>query len=77
MITDSPGSIAGLRREQMAMQNAQRKMKIAHYGRSKSAKFESVPLDSFSNITSKTSEEEEEKRCSFITPNSGTFRSKL
>ncbi|WJX87474.1 DNA-3-methyladenine glycosylase I [Trifolium repens] len=71
MITDSPGSIAGLRREQMAMQNAQRKMKIAHYGRSKSAKFESVPLDSFSNITSKTSEEEEEeKRCSFITPNS-------
>ncbi|WJX93219.1 DNA-3-methyladenine glycosylase I [Trifolium repens] len=74
MITDSPGSIAGLRREQMALQNAQRKMKIAHYGRSKSAKFESVvvvvvPLDPLSNITSKTSEEEE-KRCSFITPNS-------
>jgi DNA-3-methyladenine glycosylase I len=81
MITDSPGSIAGLRREQMALQNAQRKMKIAHYGRSKSAKFESVvvvvvPLDPLSNITSKTSEEEE-KRCSFITPNSGTFDRKL
>jgi DNA-3-methyladenine glycosylase I len=81
MITDSPGSIAGLRREQMALQNAQRKMKIAHYGRSKSAKFESVvvvvvPLDPLSNITSKTSEEEE-KRCSFITPNSGTFGRKL
>ncbi|KEH19325.1 DNA-3-methyladenine glycosylase I [Medicago truncatula] len=71
LITDSPGSIAGLRREQMALQNAQRKMKIAHYGRSKSAKFESVsiPLDSSNNLISKTSEEEE-KRCSFITPNS-------
>ncbi|XVF87931.1 hypothetical protein PTKIN_Ptkin19aG0008300 [Pterospermum kingtungense] len=61
----SPGSIAAVRREQMALQQAQRKMKIAHYGRSKSAKFESkvVPLDSKSAA-------EEEKRCSFITPNS-------
>ncbi|KAF4389039.1 hypothetical protein F8388_026768 [Cannabis sativa] len=51
LITDSPGSIAAGRREQMALQHAQRKMKIAHYGRSKSAKFErnlidSNPLDS-------------------------------
>ncbi|CAI8607023.1 unnamed protein product [Vicia faba] len=71
LITDSPGSIAGLRREQMALQHAQRKMKIAHYGRSKSAKFESVvaPLDTLNNLASKTSEEKE-KRCSFITPNS-------
>ncbi|KAK8313400.1 hypothetical protein V6Z11_D01G107700 [Gossypium hirsutum] len=40
-------------------------MKIAHYGRSKSAKFESkvVPLDN-------TKPAEEKKRCSFITPNS-------
>ena len=44
LITDSPGSIAGLRREQMALQHGQRKMKIAHYGRSKSAKFESVAV---------------------------------
>ncbi|TYI96959.1 hypothetical protein E1A91_D01G110200v1 [Gossypium mustelinum] len=59
------GSIAAVRREQVALQQAQRKMKIAHYGRSKSAKFESkvVPLDN-------TKPAEEKKRCSFITPNS-------
>ncbi|KAK7323973.1 hypothetical protein VNO77_27477 [Canavalia gladiata] len=70
LITDSPGSIAAVRREQMALQQAQRKMKIAHYGRSKSAKFERVvPLDpSTTSLTSKPSEEE--KRCSFITANS-------
>ncbi|WVZ02756.1 hypothetical protein V8G54_023562 [Vigna mungo] len=69
LITESPGSIAAVRREQMALQHAQRKMKIAHYGRSKSAKFERVvPLDPSTNLTSKTSEEE--KRCSFITANS-------
>jgi len=78
LITDSPGSIAGLRREQMALQHAQRKMKIAHYGRSKSAKFESVvvPLHPSTNLISKTSEEEE-KRCSFITPNSGNSESNI
>lgn len=71
LITDSPGSIAAVRREQMALQQAQRKMKIAHYGRSKSAKFERVvPLDpSTTTLTSKPTEEE--KRCSFITANSG------
>ncbi|KAF7835830.1 putative GMP synthase [glutamine-hydrolyzing] [Senna tora] len=74
LITESPGSIAAVRREQMALQQRQRKMKIAHYGRSKSANFERIttiaPLDpSTSNlITPKTNEEE--KRCSFITPNS-------
>ncbi|KAK7405790.1 hypothetical protein VNO78_07399 [Psophocarpus tetragonolobus] len=69
LITESPGSIAAVRREQMALQHAQRKMKIAHYGRSKSAKFERlIPLDPSINVTSKTSEEE--KRCSFITANS-------
>ncbi|XP_027342245.1 uncharacterized protein LOC113855021 isoform X1 [Abrus precatorius] len=70
LITDSPGSIAAVRREQMALQQAQRKMKIAHYGRSKSAKFERVvPLDpSTTSLTSKPNEEE--KRCSFITANS-------
>ncbi|OMO68926.1 Methyladenine glycosylase [Corchorus capsularis] len=63
-IIEAPGSIAAVRREQVALQQAQRKMRIAHYGRSKSAKFESqvVPLD--------TKSTEEEKRCSFITPNS-------
>lgn len=70
LITEAPGSIAAVRREHMALQQAQRKMRIAHYGRSKSAKFENVvPFDSSINITTKTAEEE--KRCSFITPNSG------
>lgn len=73
LITDSPGSIAAGRREQMALQQAQRKMKIAHYGRSKSAKFERVfPIDPSSALELKTSNEEE-KRCSFITANSGNF----
>ncbi|XWS10503.1 hypothetical protein CRYUN_Cryun39dG0085000 [Craigia yunnanensis] len=69
LIVEAPGSIAAVRREQMALQQAQRKMKIAHYGRSKSAKFESkvVPLDTSSVVTKSS---EEEKRCSFITPNS-------
>ena len=75
LITESPGSIAAVRREQMALQNAERKMKIAHYGRSKSAKFESKvsPLvQSLGNI--KTSESLVlERRCTSITPNSGNF----
>lgn len=72
LITEAPGSIAAVRREQMALQHAQRKMRIAHYGRSKSAKFEKVVplLDSLPRT--KTSEEEE-KRCSFITSNSGIY----
>lgn len=69
LITESPGSIAAGRREQMALLQAQRKMRIAHYGRSKSEKFEKVvPFDSSSDMTTKNAEEE--KRCSFITPNS-------
>lgn len=65
LITESPGSIAAVRREQVALQQAQRKMRIAHYGRSKSAHFEKiVPLDS------KIKPAVEDRRCSFITPNS-------
>ncbi|XP_022947743.1 uncharacterized protein LOC111451659 isoform X1 [Cucurbita moschata] len=61
----SPGSIAAVRREQVALQQAQRKMRIAHYGRSKSARFEKiVPFDS------KIKGVVEDRRCSFITPNS-------
>ncbi|KAJ0098748.1 hypothetical protein Patl1_19771 [Pistacia atlantica] len=71
LIVESPGSIAAVRREQMALQHAQRKMRIAHYGRSKSAKFEAkiVPIDNSSSTTA-TKATEEERRCSFITPNS-------
>ncbi|KDP44662.1 hypothetical protein JCGZ_19698 [Jatropha curcas] len=71
LIVEAPGSIAAVRREQMAFQHAQRKMRIAHYGRSKSAKFEPkfAPIDSSINEPN-SKHDEEEKRCSFITPNS-------
>ncbi|KAK9269391.1 hypothetical protein L1049_001164 [Liquidambar formosana] len=64
LIVEAPGTIAAVRREQMAFSQAQRKMRIAHYGRTNSAKFEAkiVPIESSSSG--------EEKRCSFITPNS-------
>ncbi|PIA37609.1 hypothetical protein AQUCO_03000282v1 [Aquilegia coerulea] len=68
-IVEAPGSIAAARREQMTLIQAQRKMRIAHYGRTNSGKFEgkNVPVDSaLNNITSNS----QEKRCSFITPNS-------
>ncbi|KAI3700177.1 hypothetical protein L2E82_44798 [Cichorium intybus] len=72
-IVDAPGSIAAARREQVAVMQVQRKMRIAHYGRSKSAKY-----DSCSKLTSYNFDPNsltpaivrEEKRCSFITPNS-------
>lgn len=68
LITEAPGSIAAGRREQMALQHAQRKMRIAHYGRSKSANFERVaPIDTMEAKAG----EEDHKRCSFITANSG------
>ena len=68
LITEAPGTIAAGRREQMALQHAQRKMRIAHYGRSKSANFERVaPTDTMEAKAG----EEDHKRCSFITANSG------
>lgn len=76
LITESPGSIAAVRREQMALQQKERKMKIAHYGRSKSANFErlnSLVHNSSSDSLITPKPNDEEKRCSFITPNSGNF----
>lgn len=73
LIVEAPGSIAAARREQVAIMQEQRKMKIAHYGRTKSGKYQGkvVPvLDSAAN--SSTISERQQKRCSFITPNSGT-----
>ncbi|XP_065852728.1 uncharacterized protein [Euphorbia lathyris] len=76
LIVESPGSFAAVRREQMAIQNAQRKMKIAHYGRSKSAKFEPnyvLPNSNYGvvdQIPIKSHHEQDKIRCSFITPNS-------
>lgn len=63
-----PGTIAAIRRQQMALQQAQRKMKIAHYGRSKSAKFESTTTTTITNTT--THHQPQHKRCTFITNNS-------
>lgn len=70
-ISSSPGSIAAARREQVAIMQVQRKMRIAHYGRTKSAKYDTkiVPLDSSSSLT--TANVKEERRCHFITSNSG------
>ncbi|KAB2601740.1 titin-like [Pyrus ussuriensis x Pyrus communis] len=68
LIVEAPGSIATARREQVATMQEQRKMRIAHYGRTKSAKYEGkvVPLDS----SQPNDFSQEKKRCSFITPNS-------
>lgn len=68
LIVEAPGSIAAARREQVAIMQVQRKMKIAHYGRANSVNYQLgrvVPLDSTSAPAN------EEKRCSFITSNSG------
>ncbi|GFS44768.1 DNA glycosylase superfamily protein [Actinidia rufa] len=67
---EAPGSIAAARREQVAIMQVERKMKIAHYGRAKSAKYQGkgVPLDS--NSASNIATVREEKRCNFITRNS-------
>ncbi|KAK1439358.1 hypothetical protein QVD17_05174 [Tagetes erecta] len=72
-IVDSPGSIAAARREQVAVMQVQRKMRIAHYGRSKSAKYDScskLTSYSFDPNSLTNTVVREEKRCSFITPNS-------
>nr|GME00665.1 dual specificity protein kinase splA-like [Ipomoea batatas] len=69
VMIDEPGSIAAARREQVAIMQVQRKMRIAHYGRTKSAKYEGkVASGDFSAAV--TAVVREEKRCSFITPNS-------
>ncbi|XP_042519807.1 uncharacterized protein LOC122093526 [Macadamia integrifolia] len=69
LLIEAPGSIAAARREQVTLQQAQRKMKIAHYGRSKSAKFEGK-VGNFDSSPNTATTAREEKRCSFITPNS-------
>ncbi|KAF8109459.1 hypothetical protein N665_0095s0032 [Sinapis alba] len=68
LITDAPGSIAAVRREQVAAQQALRKLKIAHYGRSKST------LTSFNSSKIvplvHPHPHPHPQRCSFITPTS-------
>ncbi|KAJ8758824.1 hypothetical protein K2173_000545 [Erythroxylum novogranatense] len=67
LTVEAPGSIAAARREQVALMQEQRKSRIAHYGR-KPAKFSGKVAAVDSMPTGTTSREE--KRCSFITPNS-------
>ncbi|KAJ6393326.1 hypothetical protein OIU77_022737 [Salix suchowensis] len=68
LLVESPGSIAAARREHVAGMQEQRKMRIAHYGRTKSAKYQGKVVPADSSATNTISREE--KRCSFITPNS-------
>ncbi|KAJ7010259.1 hypothetical protein D5086_000653 [Populus alba] len=68
LLVESPGSIAAARREHVAVMQEQRKMRIAHYGRTKSAKYQGKVVPADSPATNTISREE--KRCSFITPNS-------
>ncbi|KAL0398066.1 UNVERIFIED_CONTAM: putative GMP synthase [glutamine-hydrolyzing] [Sesamum radiatum] len=70
----APGSIAAARREQVAIFHEQRKLRIAHYGRT-AAKSSSPPNNNndrySSNLAANNSGPvQQEKRCSFITPNS-------
>ncbi|CAA7016255.1 unnamed protein product [Microthlaspi erraticum] len=66
LITEAPGSIAAVRREQVAAQQALRKLKIAHYGRSKST------LNSYSSskVVPLINPQPYPQRCSFLTPTS-------
>ncbi|XP_020256682.1 uncharacterized protein LOC109833429 [Asparagus officinalis] len=65
MADRAPGSIAAAQREQASLMQAQRKMKIAHYGRTPEKLEKVAPVIDNSNVNS-----QEEKRCSFITANS-------
>jgi DNA-3-methyladenine glycosylase I len=72
LLVEAPGTIAAARREQVAVMQEQRKMRIAHYGRTKSAKYQGKIVPANSPATSTITRED--KRCSFITPNSGFKR---
>ncbi|KAK4399579.1 putative GMP synthase [glutamine-hydrolyzing] [Sesamum angolense] len=63
----APGSIAAARREQVAIFHEQRKLRIAHYGRTAT---KSSPPNNNNDRSSSNLAVQQEKRCSFITPNS-------
>lgn len=76
-IGDAPaGSIAAARREQVAILQEQRKMRIAHYGRTTKSSPVCVklhlPPDNIHDHQH-SSLAQQEKRCTFITPNSGQY----
>lgn len=60
-----PGTIAIEYRQKGSLTNGERKIRVAHYGRVGSIKNATLDLES------NASDVKEEKRCSFITPNSG------
>ncbi|XP_031473320.1 uncharacterized protein LOC116245868 [Nymphaea colorata] len=66
ILLKSPGSIAAARREQVSLLQAQRKQKIAHYGRTPKAGVKPLQEEPLTP----TSEAQEHKKCNFITPNS-------
>ncbi|XP_019198895.1 PREDICTED: uncharacterized protein LOC109192650 [Ipomoea nil] len=70
LITEAPGSIAAARREQVAIMQVQRKMRIAHYGRTKSGKLEDGKIGAADSQPPPATSPHQEKRCSFITANS-------
>ncbi|KAL4200946.1 hypothetical protein AMTRI_Chr02g256160 [Amborella trichopoda] len=63
-IAEVPGSIAAARREEAKQIKAQRKQKIAHYGRAKKAGVASPA------VVAEAVAVQEQRRCSFITANS-------
>jgi DNA-3-methyladenine glycosylase I len=67
---DVAGSIAAAQRVQTAIVQAQRKMRIAHYGRTKSM-VERKPASVADATIYETTSSQNEKRCSFITAYSG------
>lgn len=67
---DVAGSIAAAQRVQTAIVQAQRKMRIAHYGRTKSM-VERKPASVVDATIYETTGSQDEKRCSFITTYSG------
>ncbi|KAF5729248.1 hypothetical protein HS088_TW21G01409 [Tripterygium wilfordii] len=66
---EAPGSIAAKRREQVATMQEQRKLRIAHYGRTKSAKSETKVV-SVGSLSSTSTIAQEENRCGYMTSNS-------
>ncbi|KAM6552394.1 hypothetical protein CsatB_002202 [Cannabis sativa] len=72
LLVEAPGSIAAARREQVATMQVQRKMRIAHYGRttSKSSSKPDFSVSAGAAAGAGVVVNREQKRCSYITPNS-------
>ncbi|EYU43617.1 hypothetical protein ABFS82_13G194900 [Erythranthe guttata] len=69
-IVDAPGTIAAARREQVAITQEQRKLRISHYGRTSSSDHHHQYSSSLPTINNNNNNNHFIQRCSFITPNS-------